>query len=141
MRWYTGLPNKDGIYYIASPMKDTARHHDTDYIEYMDINTLNYTVEGGWNTFYDYKGVLHRSNYHTHGNEVWAEVMPPRNKWFEEWHERLQDILDEVDEFRKEDPARDDRDYESESECDYYNNLDELSDLLDQAIGFAREVA
>ena len=141
MRWYTGLPKKDGIYYIASPMADTARHHDTDYIEFMDINTLNYTVEGGWNTFYDYKGVLHRSNYHTHGNEVWAEVMPPRNKWFQEWYERLQDILDEVDGCRAEDPHNDGGSYSSESEADYYYALDELRDHLETAIDFAREVA
>lgn len=134
------MPRKDGIYYIAYPRKDIILKTG-EIIDLMDINTLPYTVEGGWNTFYDRKGELHPSNYRTDGTEVWADVMPPFKAKYLEWYERLQDILDEVDEFRKEDPARDDRDYSSESESDYYNNLDELSDLLEQAIGFAREVA
>ena len=141
MRWYSGKPKEDGMYYIAFP---STRHIDfTTYkrIEFTDITTLPYTVEGGWNTFREPDGTVAKSKYALNGNEVWADVLPTVKARPLEWYERLQDILDEVDEFRKEDPARDDRDYASESESDYYNNLDELSDLLEQAIGFAREVA
>ena len=141
MRWYTGKPKEDGMYYIAFP---STRHIDfttNKRIDFTDITTLPYTVEGGWNTFREPDGTVAKSNYALNGNEVWADVMPPFKAKYLEWYERLQDILDEVDECRKEDPVRDDRDYASESESDYYNNLDELSDLLEQAIGFAREVA
>ena len=141
MRWYTGLPKKDGIYYIASPSTYIIDFTTHKRIDFTNITTLPYTVEGGWNTFREPDGIVAESNYSLEGNEVWADVMPPFKAKYLEWYERLQDILDEVDEFRKEDPARDDRDYASESESDYYNNLDELSDLLEQAIGFAREVA
>lgn len=142
MRWYSGKPRKDGTYYLAYKSHDLIDLNTMMDNEIMEIITITFTVEGGWGSRYGVDGeLLHKDRWTHPEGSVWAEVMPPRNKWFQEWHERLQDILDEVDEYRKEDPIRDDRDYSSESESRYYNNLDELSDLLDMAIDFAREVA
>ena len=142
MRWYSGKPRKDGTYYLAYTSVDLLDVSKPLDKEIMNITTATFTVEGGWGSRYGVDGNLkYKDEWTPPEGHVWADILPPFKAKYLEWHERLQDILDEVDEFRKEDPARDDRDYESESECDYYNNLDELSDLLDQAIGFAREVA
>lgn len=141
MRWYTGKPKEDGMYYIAFPSTRYIDFTTHKRIDFTDITTLPYTVEGGWNTFREPDGTVSKSKYTLNGTEVWADVLPTVKARPLEWYEKLQDILDEVDECRKEDPIRDDRDYSSESESQYYNNLDELSDLLDMAIDFAREVA
>ena len=41
-------PEEDGYYLV--------------YMNYGEVNALRYTVEGGWNTYRDYDGVLHASH-------------------------------------------------------------------------------
>lgn len=141
MRWYTGKPREDGMYYIASPSTYLIDFTTHKRIDFANITTLPYTVEGGWNTFREPDGTVAESNYSLEGDEVWADVMPPFKAKYLEWYERLQDILDEVDGCRAEDPHNDGGSYSSESEADYYYALDELRDHLETAIDFAREVA
>ena len=137
MRWYTGKPREDGVYYIAYPSSRYIDFTTHKRIEFADITTLPYTVEGGWNTFREPDGTVSKSKYSLNGTEVWAEVLPSVKPNPYEWGSVLRDILDEVDGCRAEDPTRDDRDYSSDSEYEYFNALDELHDYLEKAIEYA----
>ena len=141
MRWYTGKPRKDGVYYIAYPSSRYIDFTTHKRIDFTDITTLPYTVEGGWNTFRKPDGTVTKSNYSLAGNEVWADVLPTVKARPLEWYEKLKDILDEVDGCRAEDPHNDGGSYSSQDEADYYYALDELHDYLEKAIDFAEGVA
>ena len=62
--WRTGRPEKDGEYLVI----DRARER----------STMNFTVEGGWNTFWSYSGELYAE--HALGDDsvrFWLDVEDP----------------------------------------------------------------
>ena len=142
MRWYSGKPREDGTYYLAYTSVDLLDVSKPLDKEIMNITTATFTVEGGWGSRYGVDGNLkYKDEWTPPEGYVWADILPPFKAKYLEWYERLQDILDEVDGCRAEDPHNDGGSYSSESEADYYYALDELRDHLETAIDFAREVA
>lgn len=94
---------------------------------------MDYTVEGGWNTFRNADGIVFTEN------AINAETCSAFKFWLkkvfingEDWYDTLAVISEEADKLRQQ--------YESEGRCDdKVDALDEMLDHLAQAMEFAEE--
>lgn len=129
LRIHEGLPQKEGRYLYF-----------TKHSWGIDINTYQFIPGHGWNSFRNLDGSVDDGFSEPFNEDKayigWAEL---NNKALTTVC-ILQDIRDEVEKLRESDPANRGEDYCSESEMWHYNNVDELADHLEQAIGYAKEL-
>lgn len=106
----------------------------------IDISTHPFIPGYGWNAFRNVDGSVtddFTEPFNSDRSYIgWAEL----NSKALTTVCMLQDIRDEVEKLREGDPANRGEDYCSESEMWFYNNVDELADHLEQAIGYAKEL-
>ena len=124
---FSEKPEKNDTYLLARKKDDSDRKHRGDYY------ALEYTTEGGWNTWKDFGGEVH-SDY-----EIPAEDLPykywlkPVSIGPEQWTDTLDTMIEEVSAKMSEYA---DRDLDKE-ESDEQDALSELYGLLTEAMDFA----
>ena len=129
MRWemvvHEGLPDREGNFlYIA------------DYGEGLDIRTIEFIPEYGWNATRNSDGEVidkfvftNLSNY-----KGWAEIRETEQTTVE----ILQDLHEKAEALSDGDPANHGDSYRNEDEIFYWSNVAELEDHLRQALGYAK---
>ena len=124
---HEGLPQKEGRFLYF-----------TKHSWGIDIDTFSFIPGYGWNSYRNVDGSIDDSFVEPFKEDKayigWAELSSLTTVNI------LQDIRDEVEKLRETDPANRGEDYCSESEMWHYNNVDELADHLEQAIGYAKEL-
>jgi hypothetical protein len=127
LRIHEGLPQKEGYFLYF-----------TKHTWGIDIDTFSFIPGYGWNAYRNIDGSIDDGFTEPFKEDKayigWAELSALTTV------EILQDIRDEVEKLRETDPANRGEDYCSESEMWHYNNVDELADHLEQAIGYAKEL-
>lgn len=132
------------IYELAmkkgQPDKEGRFLYFTKHTWGIDIDTFSFIPGYGWNAVRLFDGTISADYTDAFKNDKsyigWAEL----NSKVLTTVCMLQDIRDEVEKLRESDPANRGEDYCSESEMWHYNNVDELADHLEQAIGYAKEL-
>lgn len=129
MRWemvvHEGLPDREGYFlYIA------------DYGEGLDIRTLEFIPEYGWNATRNDDGEVNAKFVFPDSSAYkgWAEIRETEQTTVE----ILQDLHEKAEALSDGDPANHGESYRNEYEIFYWSNVAELEDHLRQALGYAQ---
>ncbi len=128
LKIHEGLPQKEGHFLYFTKMSWG-----------ISVETWYFIPDYGWNALRELDGSVNVQYVfpNSYTNYLgWAELSNSALTTVS----ILQDIRDEVEKLRESDPANRGEDYCSESEMWHFNNVDELADHLEQAIGYAKEL-
>lgn len=85
---FSELPDKNGYYLLVEPKYKDSR--DGDYYP------MQYTTEGGWNTFINSKGKLYDSSAISVEDLAYKGWLKPVTVGEYRWAEAMSDLIDEI---------------------------------------------